>query len=195
MYKFFLNINLFNFKYIEYKNGYFLGLVGANITIRIFIIKTLLLNWRKNLILFNKKTSYQYIKFYFSYFLCPNFKFKFKKFIKYIVGILNTKLINLCCIFKSILWFKGKAFRINKLNKLFINTGRLKHSRFEIPNSFNFDLSRKKKFLRLGAYSDEFLQLYIHLLQDENKPNPFTGNGIRIKNKVVQKKLGKRRVY
>jgi hypothetical protein len=49
--------------------------------------------------------------------------------------------------------------------------------------------------LRLRTYDSGFLQFYIHLLESTRRPNNFTGKGIRIKNKIIKKKLGKRKIF
>jgi hypothetical protein len=178
----------------EYKNGYFLGLVGSNSTVRIFVAKSIIINSLNFIIQLQQKFEYIAHSFYINNYI-NNYFFKKKKMsLQSIKNRINTLMTNLVWKFQSILWFKGRNFQSNKAY-LFINNGRIKQPKFLIPKNLIWNLSKKRKFLRFKANSSNFMQLYTYLLHQILKPNTYTGKGIRIRGLLVRKKLGKRKTY
>jgi hypothetical protein len=178
----------------EYKNGYFLGLIGSNSTIRIFVAKSIIINSLNFIIQLRQKFDYITHRFYINNYI-NNYFFKKKKIsLQLIKSRIKTLMTNLVWKFQSILWFKGRNFQSNKAY-LFINNGRIKQPKFLIPKNLIWNLSKKRKFLRFKTNSNNFIQLYTYLLHQTFQPNIYTGKGIRIRGLPIRKKLGKRKTY
>lgn len=186
--------NISDYEIREYKNGYFIGLVGSHKAIRIFVAKSVIMQFWNNRILVQNRQNLLLHKFYLAQ-LHRNFLMLKYRFVRYIESIISLKSINMIWRYHNLLWFKGRSFRINKARCLFINNGRIRQPKFYIPFNIVFTLSRKRKFLRLRSSSHDFVQLYIRLLQNVYKPNPYTGKGIRIKKLLFKRLVGKRKIY
>lgn len=178
----------------EYKNGYFLGLVGSNSTIRIFVTKSIIINSLNFIIQLRQKFDYIVHSFYINNYKNNFFFSKNKVQLQLIKSKMMSLMTNLVWKFQSILWFKGRNFQSNK-SYLFINNGRIKQPKFLIPKHLIWNLSKKRRFLRFKTNSSNFIQLYTYLIHHIFKPNSYTGKGLRIKGLFIRKKLGKRKTY
>jgi hypothetical protein len=87
----------------EYKNGYFLGLIGSNSTIRIFVAKSIIINSLNFIIQLRQKFDYITHRFYINNYI-NNYFFKKKKIsLQLIKSRIKTLMINLVWKFQSIL--------------------------------------------------------------------------------------------
>jgi hypothetical protein len=192
VYKNSLGANIIDYEIKEYKNGYFLGLVGSNTTIRIFVTKSIIINFKNFIILLRQ--NFEYITHCF-YITNKNFFLKKKNFLLQLIkSRLMSLMTNLVWQFRSILWFKGRSFQSNK-EYLFINNGRIKQPKFLMVKNLVWSLSKKRKFLHFKTNSNNFIQLYTYILQQTLKPNIYTGKGVRICSLPIRRKLGKRKTY
>jgi hypothetical protein len=87
----------------EYKNGYFLGLVGSNSTIRIFVAKSIIINSLDFIIQLRQKFEYIAHNFYINNYI-NNYFFKKKKIsLQLIKSRIKALMTNLVWKFQSIL--------------------------------------------------------------------------------------------
>lgn len=137
----------------KYKNGYLLGLIGANSTIRIFSSTTITFDHDRFMVILKSNLKYLFlnlykIKFYKS---LNNFKAQMQFLLQHIT-LQTTMLLQR---FSDKLWFKGRNFRTNTMDTLFINRGYVKLFKFLIPKILNIVLGKKQRYLRIRADSLE----------------------------------------
>lgn len=90
VYKNSLGANIIDYEIKEYKNGYFLGLVGSNTTIRIFVTKSIIINFKNFIILLRQ--NFEYITHCFYINCNKNFFFKKKNFL---LQLIKSRLMSL----------------------------------------------------------------------------------------------------
>lgn len=188
--------NIVDYDIKEYKNGYFLGLIGANKSVRIFIIKNLMVQYLNYVIKLKYNYSLELLNFYLEKKYYSNFFNNKKLLVQNLNNLLAVRLLNLIWQYKSFLWFKGRNF-LSNLNKntLFINNGRIKHLQFKKLSTFDWIFSRKSRYLGIKSNSYIFLHIYLNLIHKSYKPNIYTGKGIRLRGIYLKKKIGKRKIY
>lgn len=193
MQKFVIYSPIQNFIIKKYKNGYLIGLIGANTTVRIFIAFSSIIDKDGFLIIFKQNFKFLLSKLYgVNIYNNLNYLKYVMQLIKHLITLKMTMILQK---FKNKLWFKGRSFHIKAYPKLFINRGYVKIFKFVLPLIFNVTLGQKLRYLRIYTNNLELLYQYIYLVRERYKPNSYTGKGIRIKNLLLRKKSGKRKIY